>query len=135
MNIFVRETGYWYSKEWLYLDEYDYKLGKAITFEEFRREFNLPQHEIEWGGNNPLRKSECMRFWIGEKGERYLFVEVCIFKQSISIHKVITDDKNEMTSHQLIKDLLDLDILYRDVVNATSIAVDELLYEEPIMEH
>lgn len=115
----------------MYLDTFNSHIDKKITFDEFTRDFYFYDYENkEWLGNNPFTKSECDRFWL--ENEKAM-VEICVFTRDsstdITIHKAIIKDVYE-TSNDLIKDLMDLDILYQNIIKAFSKYIQELDEEE-----
>lgn len=114
MKIYESLNGYWYAKEWFYLDEVKYECKYKFETIEHRLGMYLPStYEKEWEGNNPFMKSECLRLWLESKKA---FIEVEVFSEKVNIVKVLTDDYH--LSHELQKDLIDLDILYKDVIKA-----------------
>ena len=130
MNIKESYNGYWISSDWMYLDTFDSHIDKKITFDEFTRDFYFYDYENkEWLGNNPFAKSECDCFWL--ENEKAM-VEICVFTRDsgtdITIHKAIKDVYE--TSNELIKDLMDLDTLYNNIIKAFSKYIQELDEEE-----
>ena len=125
LKIKQSENGFWISEDWFYLDTFEAKINKRISFKDFDNVFKFNEYEErEWKGNNPFSKSQCQRYWL--ENEK-MFVEICVFereKTEFTIHKVI---KNEYeNSKELIKDLLDLDELYNAIVETFKEYIEEI---------
>lgn len=131
MNIKESYNGYWISDDWFYLDTFNSHIDKKINFDDFVKDFNFYDYDNkEWLGNNPFSKSECDRFWLENQKA---MVEICIFEgdnntTDFMIHKVITSAYD--TTNELVKDIMDLDILYNNVIKAFSNYINELNKEE-----
>lgn len=131
MNIKESYNGYWISDDWFYLDTFNSHIDKKINFDDFVKDFNFYDYDNkEWLGNNPFSKSECDRFWLENQKS---MVEICIFERNnnatdFMIHKVITSAYD--TTNELVKDIMDLDILYNNVIKAFSNYINELNKEE-----
>lgn len=129
LNIKESYNGYWISKEYHYLDTYNNEVNKSFDFDYFTKEFNFYAYENrEWLGNNPFTKSTCDRYWLENEKS---FVEIHISnwkdKTNITVHKVITDKYEN--SKELMKDLLDLDELYRNIIDSIENDFLERLFE------
>lgn len=110
----ITTNGYWYSDECLYLDEYNYETDKEITFDEFKKNYSYWNLKTEWGGNNPLTRDDCLRFWINDNAR----VEICVFNHrptKFSIYKVIDSNGYKETSNLMI-DLIKIEELYKYLI-------------------
>lgn len=130
MNIKESYNGYWISSDWMYLDTFKSHLNKKITFDDFTRDFWFTEYDNrEWLGNNPFTKSECNRFWL--ENEKAM-VEICVFTRDRStdfiIHKVVTETYD--TANELIKDLMDLDILYNNIIKTFTNYIKEVINDK-----
>lgn len=131
MNIKESYNGYWISSDWLYLDTFDSYINKKISFNDFTKNFWLNSYDnIEWLGNNPFSESKCDRFWL-EKQKA--MVEICVFEKNnntthFKIHKVITNSYEN--TNELVKDIMDLNVLYDNVIKAFANYIKELNEEE-----
>lgn len=128
MNIKESFNGYWISKDWFYLDTIDKHVNKKISFDNFIEDFYFYDYDNkEWLGNNPFSKSECDRFWL--ENEKAM-VEICVFERNnnttdFMIHKVITGGYN--TSNELVKDIMELNILYDKIIKAFNNYIKEII--------
>lgn len=107
----ITTNGYWYSNDCLYLDKYEYKTDKEISFNEFEKNYRYWDLKTNWCGNNPFTKDECLRFWISDNAR----VEICVFNHrptKFSIYKVI-DAKGYEENSKLMIDLIKIDELYK----------------------
>ena len=131
MNIKESYNGYWISSDWLYLDTFDSYINKKISFNDFTKNFRINSYDnIEWLGNNPFSKSQCDRFWLENQKA---MVEICVFERNNNtthfiIHKVITNSYEN--TNELVKDIMDLNVLYDNVIKAFANCVKELNEEE-----
>lgn len=131
MNIKESYNGYWISSDWLYLDTFDSYINKKISFNDFTENFWLNSYDnIEWLGNNPFSKSKCDRFWLENQKA---MVEICVFEKNnntthFMIHKVITNSYEN--TNELVKDIMDLNVLYDNVIKAFANYIKELNEEE-----
>ena len=129
LNIKESYNGYWISEEYHYLDTYNNEVNKSFDFNYFTKEFNFYAYENrEWLGSNPFTVSTCDRYWLENEKS---FVEIHISnwkdKTNITVHKVITDKYEN--SKELMKDLLDLDELYRNIIDSIENDFLERLFE------
>lgn len=128
MNIKESFNGYWISKDWFYLDTIDKHVNKKISFDNFIEDFYFYDYDNkEWLGNNPFSKSECVRFWLDNEKA---MVEICVFERNnnttdFMIHKVITSSYN--TSNELVKDIMELNILYDKIIKAFNNYIKEII--------
>lgn len=119
MDIKQSYNGYWISADWLYLDTFNSHIDKKISFDDFVRNFYFYDYDNkEWLGNNPFSKSECDRFWL--ENEKAM-VEICVFERNdnstdFRIQKVVTGTYD--TADELVKDIMDLNILYDNIIKA-----------------
>lgn len=131
MNIKESYNGYWISNDWLYLDTFDSYINKKISFNDFTKNFWLNSYDnIEWLGNNPFSESKCDRFWLENQKA---MVEICVFEKNnntthFMIHKVITNSYEN--TNELVKDIMDLNVLYDNVIKAFANYIKELNEEE-----
>lgn len=129
MNIKESYNGYFVASEWHYLDTYENTINKRFDFDYFTKEFNLYAYENrEWLGNNPFAESTCDRYWLeNEKSFVEIHIDNMVDETIITVHKVITDKYEN--SKELIKDLLDLDELYRNIIDSIEDDFIERLFE------
>lgn len=117
-TIKVKTNGYWISENNLYLDNFEYKTNVNISFDEFERKFYptyLDDYNLEWKGNNPFMKDECLRLWISDNARVEIFVNNRRAETIFSIYKVLIQYNS---SDELLLDLAKVGILYKDVLNS-----------------
>lgn len=125
-NIDITTNGYWYDDKSLYLDKYEYETKEIIDFKSFETNFNLWDYEKNWKGNNPFTRDECLRLWINDYARVEIFVDEWKDKTEFIIYKVLIVENYKKTNDIMI-DLLKIDNLYKDVLEAFDEYKDEYL--------